>query len=277
MKYIFAILLACAVLKTEAQEFTAITYNIRLDVASDGENAWTHRKGNLVDQILRFQPVILGIQEGLPHQVSYLDKRLKDYTFIGEGRRGGAEGEFAAIFYDNTKITPIKQGTFWLSDTPENVSVGWDAALPRICTYGLFKDLKTDESFWVFNTHFDHLGPTARLKSAQLILEQIQVLTKKNQAVLLMGDFNADPTSAPIEVITKVMTDSRELASEKTGPNYTFNGFNHNTTSGSCIDYIFVSKTPMAVAKHAVLDTKHEGQFISDHYPVYIQFQIQKK
>ena len=98
--------------------------------------------------------------------------QLKDYNYIGEGRNGGNSGEYSAIYFKSEKISLKEKETFWLSETPGEVSVGWDAALERICTYGLFLDKKSGQDFWVFNTHFDHIGSIAREKSAELILKK---------------------------------------------------------------------------------------------------------
>ncbi|MEL7161628.1 MAG: hypothetical protein AAFN92_12790, partial [Bacteroidota bacterium] len=122
-----------------APPITVMSYNIRLDTNRDGDNAWPNRREFLASQILFHAPEALGIQEGLPQQVKWLDRRLDDYAVIGEGRRGGNKGEYSAIYYDRRFLREEASGTFWLSETPERVSTGWDAALPRICTWARFR------------------------------------------------------------------------------------------------------------------------------------------
>ncbi len=124
------------------QELKVMTYNIRLDVASDGENSWPNRKEKVADLIKFYEPDVFGIQEGLPHQVQFLDSVLSDYKVFGEGRDGGQNGEHSSIFYKSNKFELIEFDTFWLSETPDEVSKGWDAALNRICTYGIFQEKK---------------------------------------------------------------------------------------------------------------------------------------
>jgi len=120
-----------------AQILRVMTYNIRVDIPSDSLNSWEDRKHRVV-QLLRFyEPAIFGIQEGLPHQVYYLDSLMKKYTFVGKGRDGGTKGEYSAIFYDMDKFKIIMDSTLWLSETPHTPSVGWDAALNRVLTLAI--------------------------------------------------------------------------------------------------------------------------------------------
>ena len=118
-----------------SQSYTFMTYNIRLSTGNDGENAWEHRKEGLVNQIRFHEPDVFGIQEGLPDQVAYFEQNLKDYAYYGVGRDDGEEkGEFSALYFKRDKFKVLKKRTFWLSETPDQPSKGWDAALPRICT-----------------------------------------------------------------------------------------------------------------------------------------------
>jgi len=153
------ILLGCSSNKSKPEakneQFTlkAMTYNIRLDIASDEENAWPNRKDFLSSQILFLSPDVFGVQEARPNQIEDLNAALQDYKFIGEGRDGNGEGEFSAIYYNSNNLKVENQHTFWLSDSPTIVSTGWDAAYPRVCTYGLFSSNKTGKKFWVFRPH----------------------------------------------------------------------------------------------------------------------------
>lgn len=252
-----------------------MTYNIRLDVASDGENAWPNRKEFLSSQVLFLSPDVMGIQEALPHQIKDLNNLLKDYKLIGEGRDGGDNGEYSAIYYNSKKIKVETNGTFWLSPTPNHVSKGWDAALPRICTYGLFSQQNNASKFWVFNTHFDHVGVEARKESVKLILNKISSLNKQNYPVVVMGDFNVEPNSEVIKEISQTMLDSKQIAALKFGANGTFNGFKYNEPISRRIDYIFVSKElKFKVQKYSVLSSVIDFKFASDHFPVYTELSL---
>ncbi|WP_241695523.1 endonuclease/exonuclease/phosphatase family protein [Winogradskyella litoriviva] len=249
-----------------------MTYNIRLDVASDGDNAWPNRKEFLSSQVLFLGPDVMGVQEALSHQIKDLNNLLKDYKLIGHGRDGGDNGEYSAIFYNSKKLNVETNGTFWLSPKPNQVSIGWDAALPRICTYGLFSQQNNLSKFWVFNTHFDHVGVEARKESVKLILNKISFLNKQNYPVIVMGDFNAEPNSEVIKEISNTMLDSKQIAALQFGANGTFNGFKYNEPISRRIDYIFVSKELKPnVQKYSVLSSIIDSRFPSDHFPVYTE------
>lgn len=189
---------------------------------------------------------------------------------IGIGRDDGMEkGEFTAIFFDKKKFKLIAHSNFWLSETSEKVSVGWDAALPRICTYGLLEDVITGEMIHVFNTHFDHIGEIARFKSAQLIISKITQVVKNDSKVILMGDFNCPPDSKPFAEIKKHLSPAREI-SKKTpqGPAETFNGFNlENYPETGPIDHIFIRNLSVKSYNHLTKKRKN-GLQLSDHFPV---------
>jgi len=252
------------------QEYSVMTYNIRYDNKYDDNNSWENRKSGVVNLLDFYHPDIFGIQEALFHQVNYIDSSLVNYTYIGVGREGGNEGEYSAIFYDTTKFSLVSTSTFWLSETSDAVSVGWDAALERICTYGLFENNKTKKRNWVFNTHFDHIGEKAREKSAQLILSKIDELNKDDLPIILMGDFNSTPNSDPIQIFKSQLFDASEISAKPIyGPTGTFNGFNLNEIVDKRIDYIFTLKLSVLSYMH-IDDRLNNNNFVSDHLPVFV-------
>lgn len=258
---------------SNGQNLKLISYNIRYDNPNDGENTWPNRKDFLTAQLAFYEPDVFGIQEALHHQVTHIANALSDYNHVGLARDGEQQGEASPIFYKKTRFELVQQNTFWLSETPEKISKGWDAALNRICTYVLLKDKKSKRHFWVFNTHLDHVGALARTHSIQLILNQIKKLNTKNDPVFLMGDFNSKPSDERIIHLKKEMNDSFEISLQKPfGPAGTFNGFRHNQPVTEQIDYIFISKSHTCkVTKCAVLSDSKELKYPSDHLPVYIE------
>jgi endonuclease/exonuclease/phosphatase family metal-dependent hydrolase len=256
-----------------SQNLKIMTYNIRLDIASDGENAWPNRKDFFTSQIQFYSPDIFGVQEATPNQVVDIASALPDYNKFGTGREGEGKGEACTIYYKKDRFQVQQSNTFWLSETPNVISKGWDAACNRICTYGLFKDLKTKKLFWVFNTHLDHIGNEARVKGVGLILSKIKEVNPKKYPVIFMGDFNSEPNTPQTSEVKKVMDDTKEVSKEKPfGPSGTFNNFKHNEPVTLLIDYIFISKnSDLKVQKHAVLSDSKDLKYPSDHLPVYIE------
>ena len=256
-----------------AQNLKIMTYNIRLDIASDGENAWPNRKDYFTSQVQFYSPEIFGVQEATPNQVTDIASGLSGYNKFGVGREGDGKGEACTIYYKKDRFQIQQSNTFWLSETPNVISKGWDAAYNRVCTYGLFRDLKTKKSFWVFNLHLDHVGNEARVKGVQLVLSKITAINSKKYPVFLMGDFNSEPNTPQILEVKKVMEDTRDVSIEKPfGPSGTFNDFKHDKPVTLLIDYIFVSKNSgLKIRKHAVLSDSKDLKYPSDHLPVLIE------
>jgi endonuclease/exonuclease/phosphatase family metal-dependent hydrolase len=272
----FALLLCAALLLPGlalAAEVRLMSYNIRYDTPADGVNAWPQRKAAVAELLRRNSPDIFGIQEALPHQIGELSAALPDYGWLGVGRDADGGGEGAPVFYRKDRFTLLRSATFWLSETPDRPSRGWDAALNRICSYGQFEDKSSRRRLWIINCHFDHAGPTARLESARLVLSQIETINPDGEPLVLMGDFNAEPESPPMVLLKQHLSDSRDSSrSPPSGPSGTFNGFTVEGAVTRRIDYLFTEpQGPVEVLHHAVLDDANAGRYPSDHLPVLVR------
>jgi endonuclease/exonuclease/phosphatase family metal-dependent hydrolase len=256
-----------------AQTVKVMTYNMRLDIASDGENDWTHRKDFFNAQLQFYAPDIFGVQEAKPNQVLDIATALPQYSYVGIGREGIGKGESSNIFYAKEKFKVIASNTFWLSETPGTISIGWDAACNRVCTYALLKNKQSNKLIWVFNTHLDHIGEQARTKGLELILSRIEKLNINKYPVILMGDFNSEPETDRIIALKNKMDDARTISKDKPfGPYGTFNNFKYNEATNLLIDYIFVSKgNAITVNKYAVLSDAKDLRYPSDHFPVFVE------
>lgn len=270
---ISAVLFSCKG-KNEPLHLNVITYNIRFDNPDDGFNSWPNRKGN-VAALIRFHDAdIVCLQEALNHQIIDLEQILGKYHWIGVGRDDGKkQGEYSPILYDKEKYKAINSGWFWLSETPEVPSLGWDAACIRICTWVKLKSLANAKEFFVFNTHFDHVGKVARQNSAQLIVNKIDEIAT-DMPIILAGDFNGEPNSEAIKTITQKFEDSYDTSIEPPyGPVGTWNAFDYNSPLDQRIDYIFVNEH-FSVLKYASLTDSENQIFPSDHLPVLSKLRI---
>lgn len=276
MKNIFIIifLLVCPLLV--AQEFKAMSYNIKYDNVNDTVNNWNDRKAAMVKLIRHYAPKFIGMQEVLHNQLSFLDEQLTSHTYIGVGRDDGKQkGEYSPIFYNTTEFDVLTSDTFWLSTTPELISVGWDASMERICTFGLFEHKATKQKVWVFNTHFDHIGEEARAKSAELIAKKIKESTKGNLPVVLMGDLNLPPESAPIQFLQQQFSDGQTTTKNLFyGPTGTFSGFDHSKILDTRIDYIFTDMLEVEAYIH-IDDRMENNKHISDHLPILTRLKLE--
>jgi len=269
---IFLLLMLLPFAKSQ-NEWSALTYNIRYDNPGDGEDTWLKRRDFLAAQVAFYAPEVFGIQEGLLRQLEYLSEQLPGYERIGVGRDDGKEGgEYTALFFKKDRFKLLASGTFWLSETPDQVSKGWDAALPRICTFIHLRDKRAKKNVWVFNTHFDHIGKEARRESAALILKKIREKNTDNEPVVVMGDFNATPEDDPILEMLKELQDTRVLSKTPSfGPSGTFNAFKFNEPVTRLIDYIFLKGKDLKVLQHAVLSDSRNCHYSSDHLPVLVR------
>ncbi len=271
-----AMLPVLATAQEHVDAFQVATYNIRYDAKEDTANRWDTRKHEIQKLLLYHQVDIVGIQEGLHHQVEDLDNFLPHHSFVGAGRDDGAKkGEYSALYFDNRRFALQKSGTFWLSKTPDKPSKDWDAALPRVCTWALLKDKQNGKMVYVFNTHFDHIGKIARVNSARLIHEKISTIAN-NAPVILMGDFNVEPASDVYGVLqTNNMKDAMHLSViPHFGPEATFNGFNFIEVPQRRIDFIFVSPS-IRVLRHSITNHHYNLKYPSDHFPVLSEVVIQ--
>ena len=266
------IILGCSP-STEADlDLKVMTFNVRINLVSDGDNAWPNRKEMAASMIRFYEPDIFGVQEALEGQVNDLSVRLPEYAWIGVGRDDGKQaGEYMAIFYSKSRFKLLQEDTFWLNEHPQSTGLGWDAAYIRVVTWAQFQDLQTGATFFHFNTHFDNRGELARMESAMLLLSRIQAIAGSSP-VIVTGDFNTPPDSEPYRILTgsDLLSDAKvKSQSPHHGPSRTFNKFNLETlkTTEAPIDYIFVSDK-IDVLKHGTLSDTIDGFFPSDHMPV---------
>ncbi|MEM6522734.1 MAG: endonuclease/exonuclease/phosphatase family protein [Bacteroidota bacterium] len=251
-----------------------MTYNIKFDDTRDSVNNWIRRKDQVIGLLNYHAPDIVGTQEGLRHQLDDIKSGLSGFEYIGVGRDDGKKkGEYSALFYNAQKFEIVQSGTFWLSQSAEVPSKSWDAALPRICTWAEMALINSEKTFFVFNTHFDHVGRIAREESIKLIIKRIKSLSN-DRPVIFMGDLNFTPDKIPYELITGFMQDTRTaFNSHPYGPEATFNGFQFQKKPMRRIDYIFI-KSDIHVKKYATLSDSQNMAYPSDHFPVLVDLEI---
>jgi endonuclease/exonuclease/phosphatase family metal-dependent hydrolase len=254
-----------------------MSFNIRYGTAGDGENRWDNRKVFLVETIRSFDPDLLGTQETLKFQRDYLHEQLPGYAVIGVGRNDGQDdGEMMALYYRQERFEELDHGHFWLSERPDETgSKSWDSSLPRMVTWVRLRDRQQPDAppLTFFNTHFDHVGATARLESARLLRTRIESASESGP-VVVTGDFNCGEESPPYQALfgqagsTSPVVDAvRVMHREPVGDEGTFSGFRADQTAGPRIDWIAVS--PEWTVEAADIDrTSRDGRTPSDHWPV---------
>lgn len=252
-----------------------ITYNIRMNTASDGENAWPLRKDKVAALLKFHQADIFNVQEALAEQMDDLKKSFPDFDVVGAGRDDGkAAGEFMAIFFRKGRFEKLADGMFWLNEHPDKPGLGWDAPSDiRDVTWVKLKDKLTGKTFYVLNTHFDHRGVIAREESAKLILKFIRRENKENLPLILTGDFNCVKNSVPVQLILEELSDAQDKSlTQPYGPQGTASGFNVKVVTKK-IDFVFVND-PVIVLRHGILSDSYGLFYPSDHLPVLAEIQF---
>ena len=271
-KILCALLVAVAAFGVSCDKSTEIkvmSYNIRLSsgtIKADSIYHWEHRKQASLNLMHEENPTVFGLQEACPDQMDYMVENLPEYGYIGVGRDDGKrKGEFMSIFYKKEEVEFIDGGTFWLSETPDQVSKGWDAACFRTCTWALLKKKDTGKKFVYMNTHLDHMGKVAREESIKLIVERAEKLTGGKLPVFITADFNSPTSNAIFKPMQEAMLDAR-VEAPVTDDRGTLNCWG-TTPPGVVIDHVFYRGAE--AQKFEVLRDKDYGApYVSDHYPV---------
>jgi endonuclease/exonuclease/phosphatase family metal-dependent hydrolase len=253
-----------------------MTYNIRLDLASDGMNSWPHRRNWVVAQVQWLHPDLFGMQEVVPGQKADLVAALPGYKLIGGGRDDGEKGEAVPIGFDPKRFDLLDSGLYWLSPTPAVPSKGWDAAFNRIVTWLRLRVHGTGQQVLAVNTHWDHIGTVARLESARQMARWIAANRKPCERVIVFGDFNTGLDTEPLQLFTTSakLHDARDLSKTPPfGPAATFNDFKNPPTDTRTIDH-FLIDDGIEVERYMVLSQIIDGRWPSDHFPLLVEVSI---
>ncbi len=275
MKKITFILLAALTLlpaslsakKNTPGDIVVISYNIRVGTAKDGTNSWSYRAPATAQMILDQKPDIFGLQEAVEAQLEFINEYCRNYKGFGVGREDGKDkGEHMSIYYNKKTIKMLKWGTFWLSETPEEPSKGWDADCMRSATWALLKDKASGKKFYYVNTHLDHIGWEARKNGLKLIVDRIDSINPEHYPMILTGDFNMTIDRPEFDDLKKIMKNTRESA-VKTDHSYTYNGWG-DKSEFKIIDYIWYKGFSSCTEYQTITKEYYGRKYISDHYPV---------
>ena len=254
--------------KNGQKELKVMSYNIRMGIAKDGTNSWEFRCPATIEMLNAQKPDVFGVQEAFEFQIRFIEEYCRDYKSVGVGRDDGKKkGEYMSIFWNKKTVSLLKWGTFWLSETPDKPSKGWDAHCRRTATWALMKDKKTGKKFYFVNTHLDHKGKEAQKNGLKLIVDRIESINPQGYPMVLTGDFNIKPDNAALVGLDSRMQSTRKIAADTDNHN-TFNGWSVKPTD-SVIDYIYISGFSSCPQYKTVTEKFAERPFVSDHYPIF--------
>ena len=267
-KYLVSLIALFACVLSASAGIRVMSYNIRYGAAKDGSNAWDVRKDATPAMLRDLHPAVFGVQEALDYQIQYILESCPEYAAVGVGRDDGTSaGEHMSVFYDKERMDLLDWGTWWLSETPDEPSMGWDAHCRRTATWTLLKDKVEGTRFFFVNTHLDHAGKLARKNGLALIYDKIGEMNPSGLPMVLTGDFNVLPDDECLKDISALMKDARTNSFRADGEG-SFNGFG-SQKKGKIIDYIYYSGFDASTSFRVVTGKYAGRQYISDHYPVY--------
>jgi endonuclease/exonuclease/phosphatase family metal-dependent hydrolase len=250
------------------EELKVMSYNIRMGTAKDGTNSWEFRCPATMMMLNDQKPDVFGVQEAFDFQLKFITENCMEYECVGVGRDDGKKkGEHMSIFWNKKRIKMLKWGTFWLSETPDKPSKGWDAHCMRTATWALMKDKATGKKFYFVNTHLDHKGKESQKNGLKLIVDRIDSINPEGYPMVLTGDFNITPDNPALEGLDKRMESARNIAA-KTDNHRTFNGWG-KAAADRVIDYIYVKGFSSCPEYQTVTKRYFDRAYVSDHYPIF--------
>ena len=249
-----------------------MTFNIRYDKPSDSIYSWNGRRDKVFRVFRAEQPDIIGIQEGLHHQLEDIRSVFPEYGLAGVGREDGkSKGEYAAILFRSDRFTLVRTSSFWLSETPAVPgSISWNAACTRIVTWAELLDHTTQRSLFFFNTHFDHMSETARVNSAGMLLDSIHAIAG-DSPVIVTGDFNSTMKDKACRLLAGQLDECRQTAKTRDAFHTSFIDFPADTSRNEVIDHVFLSRNTFEIKRYAINLYQEEGRYPSDHLPVLVE------
>lgn len=250
-------------------EITMMSCNLRCLTPIDfGKKSWFYRAELVMEGIENNAPGIIGFQEATKWQYQYLVDCLKGYDSVITYRDDSFNSEGCPIFYNTELYSLVDKGSFWLSETPEEMSKDWGAACYRICSYVILTEKATEKQFVVFNTHLDHISDEARIKGVAVILDKIKQFG--SYPSVIMGDFNAEEDSETYINVTKDFLDAR-YETEKTDFSKTYQDWG---STGKQLDYFMISKSGFEVVEYDVVTELYDGVYSADHFPIVLKAKL---
>lgn len=257
--------------QTAGGQVRVMSCNLRcLNPLDFGKKNWFYRADLLLDGVVQAAPDVIGFQEATKWQYAYLCDVLPEYKSVITYRDKTVNSEGCPVFYRADRYTLLDEGSFWLSETPGEMSKDWDAACYRICSYVVLEEKATGAQFAVFNTHLDHVSDLARINGIHVVLDKMHEIG--DLPAVLMGDMNATESSDTYKSATESFLDAKyQTENAVTGATYQNWG---EALQNDCIDYIFTSKTGFAVESFRVLSETQNGVYTSDHFPLVAQLRL---
>lgn len=252
-------------------EIRVMSCNVRcINPLDFGKKNWFYRADLLLKGIENYYPAIIGFQEVTKWQYNFLTSSLPQYDSVITYRDKAFNSEGCPVFYRTDLYNLVDKGSFWLSETPEEMSKDWGAACYRICSYTILEDKVSSKQFVVFNTHLDHVSDEARIKGIGVVLDKIRQFG--SLPCVIMGDFNCREDSETYASATSSFLDAKYQTDDAViGATYQNWG---TVLGGENIDYFMISRTGFAVKQYRVVSDIYDGVCASDHFQIFTSLEF---
>ena len=250
-----------------------MTFNVRGAYCNDGANVWQDRASLNVATLRRHAPDLIGFQELQDGNIRLYEQDLADYRSF-PGPRYGDDEPFAypGIWWEPLALSPVEQGGFWLSETPDRHSAAWDTACIRSAAWVRFRLAEGGTEFVHLNTHLDHVSERARVEGAKLIVDRLRPWAEEGTPVVVTGDFNCPPDSdAYGRFIEADFIDAFRASGHDSEENEsTFHAFTGALDHSFRMDWVLVrpGKTTVTVETCTTRRDADPPLYPSDHFPV---------
>ena len=278
MKSVKALALMCALLMvavSHAEPFRIATWNVRCIEVKDSlqGDAWSKRAPEIA-KVVRFRNFdVVGMQEVDSTQRGMLEELLPEYEWVLDR---STEGNPIAFRKDRLEL--LDNGVFWYSRSMIPGAKDWDSKHPRYCNWVRLVERETRKEFFVFNTHWDNKGDTARMESARMVRNLVPRIAGES-ATVLMGDLNIKPGRKPIQILKEdsLFREALEISPIVSIPEGSFTKFRTDRHSEATLDHMFC-RGSVDILRYGILrETYFDGEqyrFPSDHHPVMIEIEV---
>ena len=250
---------------------TVVSSNVRCYTEGDeGKRNWFYRAPFTVQNLINANADIIGLQECMPVHYECISNALGGYGSFIEYRDNADSSEGCPIFYNLSKFELLRKGTFWLSETPDTMSVSWGAACYRVCSFAILKQKSDSKEIAVFNTHLDHVSEEARVNGILLILQKLKEFG--GMPCVIMGDLNDFESSVTYKSATALFDDAK-YKTDDTDSGATYQEWGELPEYEN-IDYFLISKTGIDVKQYRIIRTIYNGVYPSDHYPIMLKINL---
>lgn len=257
------------------------SYNVRMSVEDKDHETrnWTVRQGFLWTSIDVCDFDVVGLQEvSTEQQADMKEKWSSEYGlyFFSPYSQNGVGDKAQGLMYRSNLFTLSETHFFWLGPDPDKMStsdVGTNGNFNRGGFCGILTHKATGLRLFFMNTH-GALSEDAKTNYAG-VFESIE--KRYNVDALpsfLVGDMNAVSNHEMMKTICGYWSDSYVDAESRKGIANTFNSYN-SPNGVRRIDYVLY-RNVAAPSLYCCDNTLYNGQYASDHFPVYADFTIRK-